>query len=303
MPINTYVSATVDTKYGSRFLQSLYENNFLYPNATFTNMADEGGIVGGAGVFKFYKTTRSTSNAPEKVGADYTRRDFANSEVTITLNNQLSESVKVPRATVAATSAPVLDKQLDDNARQMQVRQGRAAIACLYTEGTKKTLSAALTKDNIKDELLAGQADIMASLGAAPDVCLVSPEKYATILGSFSKEMSPTFIDQVNQYGRVNNWLGMNILPCAALSPKINLPYSYFDHNSSDTAKQVTAANLSKVEYIMYNHNTFALMELLSGIDTMKDPDSPSYLLNCDMVIGLSVLYPELVRVAVSSAT
>lgn len=300
MPINTYVNATVDTKYGSRFLRSLYENTFLYPNSTYTNMADDGGIVGGAGVFKFYKTVRSDTNAPEKVGADYNRRDYENSEVTIVLNNQVSESTKIPRATVAATAAAVTDKQLDDNARQTQVRQGRSAIACLYTEGTKATLSATLTKDTIKDELLAGQANIISSLGATPDTLLVSPEKYAVILGSFSKEMSPSYIDQVNQYGLIKNWLGMNIFPCAALSSKINLPYSYYDHNSSDTLTTVTAANLQKVEYIMYNHDVFAMMELLAGIDVMKDPDSPSNLLNSDLVFGLTVLYPDLVRVAVT---
>jgi hypothetical protein len=303
MPINTYVSATVDTKYGSRFLQSLYENNFLYPGATFNNMADEGGIVGNAGVFKFYKTVRSDTNAPEKVGDKYNYRKYQNREVTIALNNQISEATEIPRATIAATGANITDKQIDDNARQVRARQGRAAIACLYTEGTQKTLSAALTKDNIKDELLAGQADITSSFGDMPDTLLVSPEMYAKILGSFSKEMSPTFLDQVNQYGRVNNWLGMNVLPCTALSPKINLDYSYFDHNSSDTLKTVSSANLQKIEYIMYNHNTFALMELLSEVDAVKDPYGPNNLLNSNLVIGLAVLYPELVRVAISSAT
>jgi hypothetical protein len=100
-----YVDGYVDAQYGTKFVETLFEKNWLIPGVTFTNeyQLDRGGL------YVFHKQNASNTNLPEDVGADYDMKDYANTEISLSLLNQYSESLKIPNATVAATSASVLE--------------------------------------------------------------------------------------------------------------------------------------------------------------------------------------------------
>lgn len=289
-----YLSAHVDERYGSKFVETLYEKNFLIPGVTFT---DEYGQEAGAGRFIFHKQSDSATNAPEEVGADYNKENYANEEIHISLLNQYSESAKIPAATVAATSANVLENTYRNQAGKIATRQMRSAIACLLTEGTGTASKggSAITEDNIRERILSAAADGAMELGDV-DTVLIRPDLYAMLIGVIPKTQITNGINEqlVRDGIRVQfiNWNGINIFSVPSLANKGSVNYSYITMSgTSKTTKSVTAANVQKANFIAYNHRAFAKVDLLSMVKAFDSHTFPGVEINSCVTSGFGAIY------------
>lgn len=301
-----YVDGFVDTKYGSKFVETLYEKNWLIPGVTYT---DEYGQEAGAGRFIFHKQDDSATNAPEEVGTDYAKENYSNTEVHITLLNQFSESVKIPSATIAATSASVIENTHRNQANKIATRQMRSAIACLLTEGTGVASKggSALTESNIRERILSAAADGAMELGDV-DTVLIRPDLYAMLVGIIPKsQITPAANDDLVRNGiRVNsfNWNGINIFSVPSLANKAGATYSYItmDGNTKST-KTVSAANVQKANFIAYNHRAFAKVDLLSMVKAFDSHAFPGVEINACVTSGFGAIYGKHIIVDKSATT
>lgn len=301
-----YLSAHVDERYGSKFVETLYEKNFLIPGVTFT---DEYGQEAGAGRFIFHKQSDSATNAPEEVGADYNKENYANEEIHISLLNQYSESAKIPAATVAATSANVLENTYRNQAGKIATRQMRSAIACLLTEGTGTASKggSAITEDNIRERILSAAADGAMELGDV-DTVLIRPDLYAMLIGVIPKTQITNGINEqlVRDGIRVQfiNWNGINIFSVPSLANKGSVNYSYITMSgTSKTTKSVTAANVQKANFIAYNHRAFAKVDLLSMVKAFDSHTFPGVEINSCVTSGFGAIYGKHIIVDKSAAS
>lgn len=301
-----YLSAHVDERYGSKFVETLYEKNFLIPGVTFT---DEYGQEAGAGRFIFHKQSDSATNAPEEVGADYNKENYANEEIHISLLNQYSESAKIPAATVAATSANVLENTYRNQAGKIATRQMRSAIACLLTEGTGTASKggSAITEDNIRERILSAAADGAMELGDV-DTVLIRPDLYAMLIGVIPKTQITNGINEqlVRDGIRVQfiNWNGINIFSVPSLANKGSVNYSYITMSgTSKTTRSVTAANVQKANFIAYNHRAFAKVDLLSMVKAFDSHTFPGVEINSCVTSGFGAIYGKHIIVDKSAAS
>lgn len=301
-----YLSAHVDERYGSKFVETLYEKNFLIPGVTFT---DEYGQEAGAGRFIFHKQNDSSTNAPEEVGSDYNKENYANEEIHISLLNQYSESAKIPAATVAATSANVLENTYRNQAGKIATRQMRSAIACLLTEGTGVASKggSAITEDNIRERILSAAADGAMELGDV-DTVLIRPDLYAMLIGVIPKTQITNGINEqlVRDGIRVQfiNWNGINIFSVPSLANKGSVNYSYITMSgTSKTTKSVTAANVQKANFIAYNHRAFAKVDLLSMVKAFDSHTFPGVEINSCVTSGFGAIYGKHIIVDKSAAS
>lgn len=288
-----YLSAHVDERYGSKFVETLYENNWLIPGVTFT---EEYGQEAGAGRFIFHKQNDSTTSDPENVGADYDKQAYGNSEVHITLLNQYSESTKIPAATVAATSANVIENTHRNQAAKIATRQMRSALACLLTEKTGENLGkSALTEENIRERILAAAAKGATELGDV-DTVLLAPEFYAMLVGIIPKsQITPTANETLAKNGiRVAsfNWNGINIFSVPGLANAANVDYKYITMSGNAvTTKSVDAATIKGTNFIAYNHRAFAKVDLLSMVKAFDSHTFPGVEINACVTSGYGAIY------------
>ena len=287
-----YLSAHVDEKYGSKFVETLYEKNFLIPGVTFT---EEYGQEAGAGRFIFHKQSDSATNAPEEVGTDYNHAAYANEEVHISLLNQYTESVKIPAATVAATSANVLENTYRNQAAKIATRQMRSAIACLLTEGQGTAGGSAITADNIRDRILAAAAEGAMELGDV-DTVLIRPDLYAALIGVIPRTQITNGVNEelVKNGIRVQfiNWNGINIFSVPSLANKGNAEYSYITmEGNSKTTKKVAAATVQGTNFIAYNHRALAKVDLLSMVKAFDSHTFPGVEVNSCVTSGFGAIY------------
>lgn len=301
-----YLSAYVDERYGSKFVETLYENNWLIPGVTYT---DEYGQEAGAGRFIFHKQNDSATNAPEEVGADYNKEAYANTEVYLNLLNQYSESTKIPAATVAATSASVIENTHRNQANKIATRQMRSALACLLTEGTGTASKggSALTEDNIRERILSAAADGAMELGDV-DTVLIRPDLYAMLVGIIPKsQITPTANETIAKNGiRVAsfNWNGINIFSVPSLANKGNAIYSYITMSgNTKSTKTVAAATVQKTNFIAYNHRAFAKVDLLSMVKAFDSHTFPGVEINACVTSGYGAIYDKHIIVDKSSTT
>lgn len=299
-----YIDGFVDTKYGSQFVETLYEKNWLIPGVTYT---DEYGQEAGAGRFIFHKQDDSSTNAPEEVGSDYNKENYSNSEVHLSLLNQYSESIKIPSATIAATSASVVENNARNQASKIATRQMRSAIACLLTEGTGVASGggSAITEENIRARILSAAADGAMELGDV-DTVLLRPDLYALLIGVIPKsQITPAANDELVKNGiRVSSmsWNGINIFSVPSLANKGSATYSYItmDGNTKST-KTVAASKVQDTNFIAYNHRAFAKVDLLSMVKAFDSHTFPGVEINSCVTSGFGAIYGN--HIIIDSAT
>lgn len=290
-----YVDGYVDAQYGTKFVETLFEKNWLISGVTFTNeyQLDRGGL------YVFHKQSASDTNAPEEVGADYDMKNYANTEISLALLNQYSESLKIPNATVAATSASVLENTYRVQAGQIATRMMRSALACLLTEGTGTATAggSAIDEKNIISRIESAAADGAMELGSV-DTVLLRPHLFNMLRGVLPKtQITPAFNEELVRNG-INvqsfNWNGMNFFSVPGLANKAGVDYSYktMDGNAKAT-KTVNADKITGTNFIAYNHRAFAKVDLLSTVKAFDSHKSPAMEINSCVTSGFGAIYGE----------
>ena len=301
-----YQGAYVDEEYGSKFVETLFENNWLIDGVTYTSDYRNGSVD--AGSFVFLKQDASNNNAPETVGANYNKRKYSNTRITIDLLNQYTESEQIPRATVAATAPSVIENTIKIQAKQIATRQMRSALACLLTEaGHRDFGKSALTADNITNRILAAATEGVDEFGDI-DTILMSPKNYAMLVSVLPKtQITPTANEETVRNGlrlKSMNWSGINIYAVPGLTNRKSLPYSYITRSdNTETTKTAEASTIKDVIVIAYNHNAFAMMTLLDFVGAYDSHDFPGVEINSVATNGFGLIYPEHVIIDTASAS
>ena len=288
-----YADGYVDVRYGSKFVETLFEKNWLIPGVTYTNeyQLDRGGM------YVFHKQDGSDTNDPETVGADYDKKNYKNINITLSLLNQYSETLKIPNATIAATSASVIENTYRNQAMQIATRQMRSAIACLLTEGmgVASAGGSAVDEKNIVSRIESAAADGTLEFGAV-DTVLLRPHLFNMLRGVLPKtQITPAFNEELIRAG-INvhsfNWNGINFFSVAGLANKENLSYSYktMDGNT-ETNKTVAASAISNTNFIAYNHRAFAKVDLLSTVKAFDSHDAPIMQITSCVTNGFGAIY------------
>lgn len=260
-----YGSLHVDEKYAGILEPNLYHNSVFAAGKTFTDKYQVGPA---GGIF-----VRKLKTTPVKVGTP--GRDFEDEKsedelIPIVLNNNYQKSKKIYGVQAAAVQVPLANEQLSIATRECGEGWNQSGIACLITEGTASETTTAITKTNVKAQILAERKAIVEKKGKA-DVVLCSPAFYATILEAAGDQYTPQTNEYMNQNAQVGTWLGFLFIEASGLAEGTNAP-EYYDY--SGTKKSVTTADLAKVDFIMYNHEA---LSIVTNFDTARILDSENF--------------------------
>jgi len=245
-----YGAMHVDEKYAPIVEPNLFTGTPLIPNVTYTDKYS----VGSAGQIFVHKLANSTG-ALVASGSDFpTATDSGDSLIQIAINNCYQANEKIYGVQANAVAISLANERLANAVAVCRKTREQSALACLYSEGTASSDTTALTASNIKSLILA-ERTACAKSGVTPDVVLCSPETYSLILEASGTQFTPTVNDRMMNNGQVGTWLGFTFLEATGMGEAS----AYY--NNAGTKTTVTATNMGKVDFIMYNHEFFSLID------------------------------------------
>lgn len=247
-----YGNLHVDEKYKSSILPNLFYRTFLVPGVTFQDVSTDGN-----GAWFWHKLTSSGAAIPGIPGRDFTDEAAADTLVQATFNNNYQRSKKIYGVQAAAVAMPVAEEHLALATNEVAEGKNLSAIAALITEGTVSATTTAITKSNFDEMVLKERQGVVEAKGVA-DVILCSPAFFATMLAYAGSKYTPSTNEKLIAAaagGQVGNYLGMTWIEANGLSSSADI--KYYDY--SGTLKTVAAADLAKIDFIMYDHNAFGM--------------------------------------------
>ena len=282
----------VDTKYSAICEPNLYSNAWLVPGVTCTDKYQ----IGGAGQIMIHKLAHSplTPGAP---GRDFTHVAQEDAEIPIVLNNNYQTSRKLYQVALNAISAPIAEESLAGATQDARMGMEQSGLACLYTEAGETVTAAKATKTDIKDAILETRGKLSKKY-ANGGVILASPDAYTALMQAAGAEFTPNANELVRTTGRVGNYYGMIVFEVNALASGTASTY----YNAAGTLVSVTAANMQKTQFIMYDADAFSVVKSLEAF-RMADggKDFIGALAQVEMNVGMRLTTPERAIKVVSS--
>ena len=101
---------------------------------------------------------------------------------------------------------------------------------------------------------------------ASANVVMASVDTYSTMLEAAGDQFSPLKNDEIIRTGQMGYWLGMLWVECNMMD--LSTAAKYYDY-----AGQLKTADLSKVDYIMYDWKGFHIVDLLA-MARLKDSEN-----------------------------
>ena len=248
-----YGEVHVDEKYKKLVLPALFFRTWLVPGVTYQDVSTDE-----AGGWFWHKPTGAGPAEPGTPGRDFTDEAAKDTLVQAVFNNNYQRSKKIYAVQAAAVAYPVAAEHMTLAINEVAEGKNLSALACLITEGT----ASANTEE---------RKAVVESKGIA-DVVLCSPTFFATMLEKAGQKYTPTTNEMLLAAaagGQVGNYLGMTWIEVNGFANKTDL--KYYDYTS--TLKTVTAANLAKVDFIMYDHNAFGAGDNFT-MARMKDSEN-----------------------------
>lgn len=249
-----YGNMNVDEKYSKIVEPNLYADSVLKPGETYT---DEFQGDADCGLVKVYKQGNDGIVTPGTPAGDFSDENISNTLIDVRLNNAFRKSKKIYKVTEKSVTYPVAETTLANALQDCKLGWQTAGLACLAKEGTVIVDGATLTKSNIKSKVIAIRKELR-NAGAVPDVCIVSTDVYAIMLEAAGDTYTPVYNDEVNKSGQVGRWLGLLWIEANLLN---NAVAKYYDH-----AGDLQTVDLTKVDILMYDHTTLAIVDNLEEI-------------------------------------
>lgn len=299
-----YQSTNVNEAYASRIIPAQYTNSWLLPGVTCNSEPITGDPVGGA--FNFFIQNASTANAPTVVGAAYTPGQAANTMKTIYTVNEYTEPNLLPIMAANTMTADAKGAVFVNQQASIRTRRQRSAIACLIN-GIGASALGALTAQTfasatVYDTVQADRASVFDACGKTPNICLMKTTVFNKLRGEIGAKYTPVFNDSLTQLG-INNFMmdGCTFIPCADLANAANVDYTW--KKDSDTSNDVTigAAQIKKLNYICYNSDDLALIDVLTDVKDEKHQGSASWLLATTFTSGLGMIRTNSAKASVSA--
>lgn len=245
-----YGNLHVDEKYKPVVLPNLFYRTWMVPGVTYQDVSSDAN-----GAWFWHKLNSSGAAEPGTPGRDFTDEAAADTLVQATFNNNLQRSKKIYGVQAAAVAMPVANEHLGLAVNEVAEGKHMSGLACLITEGTVSTRTAAITKSNFDEQVLAERQAVVEGKGTA-DVVLCSPAFFATMLSFAGTKYTPSTNEKLLAAaagGQVGSYLGMHWIEVNGFSHKKDI--KYYDYTGA--LKTVAAADLALVDFIMYDHNAF----------------------------------------------
>lgn len=285
-----YGEVHVVEKYKKLVLPSLYYKTYLVPGVTYQDVS-----TNEAGGWFWHKPTGSGPAEPGIPGRDFTDEAAKDTLVPAVFNNNFQRSKKIYAVQAAAVAYPIAAEHMSMAINEVGEGKNLSGLACLINEGTESENTDAITKDNFDKKILAERKGVVDSKGIA-DVVLCSTSFFATMIETAGTKYTPTTNEKLLAAaagGQVGNYLGMTWIEVNAFSHKSDI--KYYDYSS--TLKTVTAADLEKVDFIMYDHNAFGVGDNFT-MARLKDSERfAGTLAQTEDNVALRVLEPNAVRI------
>lgn len=289
MPIQ-YNSQHVDEKYKPTLLANLFYKTFLIPGVTYQEV-----VANGNGGWSWHKLNSTGAAKPGKPGRDFVDEATSDNLVQCVYNNNYQKSKKIYGVQAAAVAFPLAEEQMALATQEVTEGRNLSGLSCLITEGSASASTEIITKDNFLTEILGVRKEVVNAKGTA-DIVLCSPDFFATMLEFAGAKYIPTTNEKLLAAaagGQVGNFLGMTWMEQNAFAHTADI--TYFDYTG--TEKSVTAANLAKVDFIMYDHNTFGFGDNFAMARLIDSERFSGSLAQVENNAGMRVLNPSMVRV------
>lgn len=270
---------------------AFYGDETFIDGMSYTSQYDEPYV----GQIQVVKYSPDNSVQPVQPGQNFQTADYSNNVSNINLNNSFQKSTKIP-AYFAATMPPeVLRERSWDTLQAILKGRRKSGLAVLADKGNVSSNTTAVTGSNIEDTILSDRARIR-DADANPDVIICSVDVYSAMLKAAGTKYTPVRNDETTKYGRIGFWMGIYFIESSILGKSGT--YTYLD--GEGVRHEV---DLSGVEYIMYNHEAFAIVDKLLGLRAVESTDFIGALVQGEIVTGFLVTYPECVIVKTKSVT
>jgi hypothetical protein len=272
----------VDDRFSALVEPNLFDNNVFQPGVTFTDKY----TLGSAGQIFIHKLGKVTVTVGEP-GQDFTDTNTADSVITITLNKAFRRSEKIFAATAASVSYPIaaahLEQALQDirdawnkEAAKMFLEQKYDVAAGTLRGGVGSVLSdTPLTKENIYKSVVDDRSALV-SLGARPNVLLVTPAVYALLLQSEEFVRASDLAHGVATSGQLGSIAGLSV----------------FETQSLPAGTAIGGANYD-IEYYLYDADAFSI---ITNVEILRLQDSERFagsLAQAEILTGYSLTNPE----------
>lgn len=293
MPV-IYGQMNVDERYAASFEPNLYHEAWMIPGVTYTDKYTRGP----AGGFQIHKYTKATAITPGTPGRDFTHELAEDDLISIVLNNNFMKSRKLYGVAINAIEAPAAEELMADTTGLAKESINGSGLAALITEATALSNTAAITEQNVKSILLGARTELSSKAASSAKVVLASPATYTAFLAAANIPGGRT--ETIQGTGVIRDWYGFTIIEASQLGAGAALTYKDY----SGTSRTVSATDLAKVNFIVYDYNAFSALtnlEVFRLIDGGKDFNG--VLSQVEVNMGYRVTNPDLVYVHKTTTT
>ena len=271
-------SANVATAMSDLIETGIYADEIFKDGVTFTSAHD----VGNAGQIQVAVYSPDNSIEPKIPGSDFTNSEFTNTVIDINTNNSFQKSQKVPAYVQATMPNNVLVDKTFAVTEDIRIARQKTGLAVLVAEGTVSEDTDAITSANVKEKALNLRKEIRRK-HARPDVVFASVDAYSAMLEVAGKDYTPVSNESVVATGRIGYWMGMRWVECTLLGG------SHKYNNASGVAQTV---DTSGVDFIMFDHNAYSIIDRITMIRVIDNPNAAGSLIQIELDSGFKVTNP-----------
>jgi len=291
---------TVDTVFSKILVNNLFKDNTFKPGVTFTNKYNERG--GQIYARRLGKTAATVKTATSAGGLDLTHTETADSLILIQKTDAISRSekcydlVEVLRA--SGKSVDKVSEVVEEFKEGCQIQWMSYLLKPPVAENgvgvggatRSANTTADTTLDTLISSILADRQQIRVNGGNA-DVLIISPEMETLFLANAYKSGN-AFIPETNEAlikdGKIGRLYGMNVFSSNLIgsgTPSVLPVAGNAPANTGDAAK---------CEYIVYDHDTFAIAADILGLRMVNAIDFIGSYAQVEAVSGGGVTNPAL---------
>lgn len=285
-----YGNLNVDEKYSSIVEPNLYSDNVLEPGVTYNE--DFQGDAN-SGLVKVYKQKSDGATNPTTPAGDFDDTNAENELIDLRLNNSFRKSKKIYKVQANAVSYQLADTTFSTAINDVKEGYQAAGIACLATEGVALDETAAITKTNVKNTVLAARK-VLRKNKAKADVVFASVDTFTAMLEAAGDQFTPSKNDEMIATGQVGYWLGMKWYEANATE---NTAAVYYDH-----AGTKHTVDLTGVDFVMYDHRFFSIVDNLEEMRIIDSEDFVGSKAQIEINAGYRVTTKEAVAVKTNKA-
>ena len=190
-----YGGYNVVEKYSQIVEPNLYFDSIFQPGMTYN---DQFQGDADSGLVKVFKLAEDDIQDPKTPASDFSHEAAENELIPLSLNNLQSKSKKIYKIQANAVPYAMAEEHLAMATQNCRQGWQASGLACLAHEGTVMSDTVALTKANIKEEVLKARKEIRIGKAAA-NVVLASVATYTTMLEAAGDQYTPVTNDQIMQ--------------------------------------------------------------------------------------------------------